>query len=417
MRSSFFILGIFILCPIAILAQVPTGNDTLPDSNNQLRITNFTPFFTQHSDSLLSYRFQINRDPSAYFWFLRNPPVGLKIDKDNGLLSFKAERSYFLSGKLKYDFEYKVAVAVQSLTNPKDRVDSVFSIQFFNTEIIPSRLKPTIGSSVIVEEGEPVSFKVQCETGSFPIEGILFSSSIPIRLFTLVKSCDDEFSWTPDYDFVKETDSARVRIVNLYFTGSNRFRLKDTAEVRIIVKNALNYPQASHEYAQLTHSVQTYLLQLKYSFLQLDKRIKKNRAVRTSFDLTGAATALTGTLLNTASSENAQKTGKVLPGVGVALVPIKEAASPARVVDQNQAGLIRSSILRIEYMLRDNALISGGKDPEIISKTARIKEDMKQIRMQLIDIPLDITNSMTEEELNNYFNSPKVNKKYRVKSR
>lgn len=416
MRSSFFAFLILLFCSFQSRAQVISGTDTISVPDNQLRITNFTPFFTQHSDSLLSYRFQINRDPAAYFWFLRNPPVGLKIDKDNGLLSFKAERSYFLSGKLKYDYEYKVSVVVQSLTNPKDRVDTVFSLQFFNTEIIPSRLKPTIGNMVMVEEGEPVSFKVQCETGSFPIENILFSSSMPIRLFTLVKNCDDEFSWTPDYDFVKETDSARVRIVNLYFIGSNRFRLKDTAQVRIVVKNALNYPQAADEYSQLTHSVQTYLLRLKYSFLQLDKRIRKNRGVRTTFDLTGAATALTGTLLNTSSSENAQKTGKVLPGVGVALVPIKEAASPARVVDQNQAGLIRSSILRIEYMLRDNALISG-KDPDILQKITRIKEDMKQIRMQLIDIPIDITNSMTEEELNNYFNSPKVNKKYRIKPR
>jgi len=37
-----------------------------------------------------------------------NPPVGLKIDKDNGLLHFKADKAFFLSGRLKYDKEYKV---------------------------------------------------------------------------------------------------------------------------------------------------------------------------------------------------------------------------------------------------------------------------------------------------------------------
>jgi hypothetical protein len=33
----------------------------------------------------------------------------------------------------------------------------------------------------------------------------------------------------------------------------------------------------------------------------------------------------------------------------------------------------------------------------------------------MIDIPVDITGSLSEEQLNNYFNSPKVNKKYRLK--
>ena len=44
----------------------------------------------------------------------------------------------------------------------------------------------------------------------------------------------------------------------------------------------------------------------------------------------------------------------------------------------------------------------------------KLKEEMKQSQMQLIDIPIDITNNMTEQELNDYFNNPKVNKKYRL---
>jgi hypothetical protein len=35
--------------------------------------------------------------------------------------------------------------------------------------------------------------------------------------------------------------------------------------------------------------------------------------------------------------------------------------------------------------------------------------------VQLVDIPVEITSDMTERQLNEYFNSPKVNKKYRVK--
>ncbi len=108
----------------------------------------------------------------------------------------------------------------------------------------------------------------------------------------------------------------------------------------------------------------------------MDKGLKKNKTVRTTFDLTGATTALTGTILNTSSNAGAQNAGKVLPSVGVALVPIKEVAVPAKVVDQNQASLIRSSIKRLQFMLTDNALISG-KDPDIVQKTTKLKDELK----------------------------------------
>src|SRR6478672_2442049 len=75
-----------------------------PDSS--LRIINLNPYFTLHVDSSLNYPLQINKNEENYFWYLRNAPVGLRIGKDNGLLSFRADKSYFLSGKLKYDVNY-----------------------------------------------------------------------------------------------------------------------------------------------------------------------------------------------------------------------------------------------------------------------------------------------------------------------
>ena len=47
----------------------------------------------------------------------------------------------------------------------------------------------------------------------------------------------------------------------------------------------------------------------------------------------------------------------------------------------------------------------------------KLKEELKQSQMQLIDVPLEISMHLTEKELNNYFNSPKVNKKYRLGKR
>ena len=387
--------------------------DTPPSTDTVLRITNLNPFFTLHVDSMLSYQLSINKDEKNYYWYLKNSPVGLKINKDNGLLTFKAEKSYFLSGKLKYDVEYFVRLGVQNLADPKEKIDTGFTLIFYNTEVVLPKLKPTVSGTLQVEEGQTVSFRILCESGNFPIEDILFTSSVPINEFALVKQCDDQFEWTPPYDFVKENDSAKVKVVNLSFIGSSKFKLRDTANVRIVVKDALNYPIAKQEYDMVVKNIRTYILQLKFTFLQLDKRLKKNKTARTGFDLTSASTALTGTILSTTGGEGGQTAGKILPSVGVALVPVKEATSPNKVVEQNQASLIRSSIKRLEYMLYDYSLV-GEKDYSISQKTTKLKEELKQSQMQLIDVPVDITHNMTEEELNNYFNSPKVNKKYRL---
>src|SRR5450432_2487037 len=117
--------------------------DTLyPVQDSILRIRNLSPYFTLHVDSTMSYALEINKNPSHYYWYLKNSPVGLKINKDNGLLTFKAEKSYFLSGKLKYDYEYKVNIGLQNLNNPTDRIDTSFILLFYSTEIIPSKIKP-----------------------------------------------------------------------------------------------------------------------------------------------------------------------------------------------------------------------------------------------------------------------------------
>jgi len=338
----------------------------------------------------------------------------LRINKENGIVSFKADKSYFLSGKLKYDVNYKVLVGVQNLGNPRERVDTSFTIVFYNTEIIPSRVKPTVDNNLVVEEGETINFKVVCEEGSFPLENILTLTSFPIGKYQSVQRCGDEFSWTIPYDLVKDSDPNKQRTLSVYFIGSTKFNVRDTATVKLTIKDALNYPIAVEDYNQTVRNVSRYVLQLKYTFLQLDKKLKKTKNARTTFDLTSASTSLTGTILST--SEGTLKYGKILPSVGLALVPIKEASVPSKAVDQNQASLIRTSIKRLEYMVQDNQLV-GERDYDIAKKNNKLKDELKQVQVQLLDVPLDFTNNLSEEELNRYFNSPKVNKKYRLKSK
>ena len=379
-----------------------------------LRIRNLNPYFTLHVDSTLNYDLEINKDERNYFWYLKNSPVGLKINKDNGRLIFKADKSYFLSGKLKYDFDYKVNVGVQNLNDPKEHLDTSFTIVFFTTEIIPSHLKPTVSNVLFLDEGDTISFKVQCETGSFPIENINFYSNIPIKPLSGVSKCDDDFTWSPPYDFVRDGDSGKQKLLILSFVGTNKFYNKDTSIIKIFVKDALNYPIALVDYRKIEKSFRTYILQLKYAFVQLDKSIKHTKKSRTTFDLTSASSALGGTVFSSQGTTDAQRTGTILPSVGVALVPVKEAVAPTKTTEQNQASLVRSSIKRLQYILQDNGLM-GEKDMDIVKKMTNLKNELKQTQTQLIDVPIDENTNMTEEQLDAYFNNPKVNKKYRLK--
>jgi hypothetical protein len=398
--------------------QIPTSKsltDTLyPVQDSVLRIVNLSPYFTLHVDSTMSYGLEINKNPIYYYWYLKNSPLGLKINKDNGELTFKADKSYFLSGKLKYDYPYKVSVGVQNLKDPSEHVDTTFTIQFFTTEIVPSRLKPSVNTVLFVDEGDTVSFRIECEEGSFPVENIGFFSNLPIKNYKPVKKCDDEFSWSPPYDFIKEGDSSHQKLVLLYFIGVNKFFNRDTALIKLYVKAALNYPFMQQEYNRTVKDVHTYILQLKYAFVQLDKKVKNTKTTRTSFDMTSSSSALGGTVLSSTTSAGAQTAGKILPGAGVALVPVKETVAPQKIAEQNGASLIRSSIKRLDYQLHENTL-SGEKDPDIVKKINKLKDEMKQIQVQLIDVPIDENSNMTEEQLNDYFNSNKVNKKYQLK--
>lgn len=407
-------LLIFLITPVALLSQ--TKQDSLVSLFNQpadtlLRIKNLNPYFNLHVDSTLKYPLIINKDLAKYYWFLKNSPVGLKINKDNGELTFKAEKSYFLSGRLKYDYEYKVSLIVQNLDNPEERVDTSFVLLFYNTEIIPSKIKPTVTNTLFIDEGDTVSFKLQCDNGNFPIEEITYFSNYPIKSLTPVTKCNDDFTWVAPFDFVKETEKEKQKKLEIYFIGTNKFNNRDTAVINIVVKENINYPQQAIEFEKLKTEIEHYVMQLKSSFRLVDKKIKKTKGTRTSFDLASASTALGGTVFSSLPGQ--QTTGKILPSVGVALVPVKEAAAPNSNADQNTATLIRSGIKRLEYLLADNTLV-GEKDPDILNKSRKLKEELKQSQIQLIDIPI-AEDTSSKKELDDYFNNPKVNKKYRVK--
>jgi hypothetical protein len=420
MKTSLTLLIALLLLLLSAKSQDTTVlNDTVPvapvSADTVLRIRNLNPYFTLHVDSSLSYKLEINKELRNYYWYLKNSPVGLRINKDNGLLTFKAEKAYFLSGRLKYDVEYKVQVGVQNLNSADEKLDTFFTIVFFNTEIIASKIRPSVSSTVTVYEGDTTRFVLNCENGNFPIEYINFESSIPITPAKSINKCRDEFVWWIPYDFVKD-DSGKVKIVNLLFIGSDKFRNKDTAIVRVIVRDAIDYPLKRQEYDKLVNDYNRYIQQLKFTFRTMDRKIRKTRNKRVAFDMTSSSSALAGTILSTSTNDNQKNVGRVLPAVGVTLVPVKEAVAPNKVNDQNSVSVVRTSIRRLEYILSENGLI-GEKDPDIIQKTTKLRADLKQIQLQLIDVPLEEIEISDSKDANKYFDDPKVNKKYRSKNK
>jgi hypothetical protein len=402
--------NIVALDTLPLIPLEPKSTDTI------LRITNLNPFFTLQVDSTLVYDLEINKPPHHFFWFLKNAPIGVKIDKNTGVLYFKADKSYFKSGKLKYDIPYKVEVGIQNLRDAAERTESSFTLLFYNTEVIVSKVKPTIGNTVQLEEGDSIQFRVQCEEGSFPIEQITINSNYPISDFKSVKNCNDEFKWMVPYDFIRENDTSRQKILILQFIGTDKFRNSDTATIRLFIKTGVNYPQKNLEHQQVISEIKKYVTNLKLTFYMVSKNIKTNKNTRTTLDITGSSTAMLGTIISTSgSSSSSQSLGKILPSVGLTLVPVKEAVSPNKVQEQNTASQIRGTIKRLDYMMTENMLI-GDRDPEILTKTRKLREELKQSQLQLVDLPLvEFDPRYSEKDAETYFNNPKVNKNYKLK--
>jgi hypothetical protein len=388
------------------------------DADSVLRIMNLSPFFSLQADSTLTYDFKINRPMDQYFWYLKSAPVGLRIDKNTGILFFRADKNLFKSGRLKFDIPYKVEFGVQNLRNASERIDTSFNLLFFSTEINITRLKPTVGNFVQLEEGDTIRFRVQCEEGTFPMDQITINANQPITNFKPVKKCNDEFEWAVPYDFIREGDTTKQKVLLLQFIGTDTFRNTDTATVRLYIKPGVNYPQKLMEYKLIADEIKKYIKDLKLTFFILSNEIEQTKKNRTYFDIGSSSTAMFGTILSTSAQSNGAKNfGKVLPSLGLTLVPIKETVSPNKVQEQNMASQVRGTIKRLEFMLSEYSLV-GEKDIDILNKTRKLKDELKQSQLQLIDLPLvEFDPKYTQEDAEKYFNNPKVNKKYKMNVR
>lgn len=423
MRRAFLFL--FHILLVGTLSAQEKTIDSIPNQpsvvapvmvDTVLRITNLNPYFTLHVDSVLNYDLSINKNEQNYFWYMKQSPVGVKLDRTNGTLFFKAEKSFFKSGKLKYDVPYTVLLGVQNMIDPKERVDTSITILFYSTEILVSKVKPEVLGTITAEEGDTVRFNIQCETGTFPVEQINFTSNVPLTTLKPITKCNDIFSWAIPFDLIKDNDSAKLKNVFLQFVGSDKFHNKDTAEVKIVVRPGINYPQKVQEHLKVYQEMYNYVQNLKLTFYVVSKNIKSNKSTRTAFDISSSTTSFVGTVVaTTATSPSRANIGKIFPSVGLTLVPVKEAVAPNKVQEQNTASQLRGITKRLEYLLSENQLI-GERDPDIVVKTLKLRQELKSAQMQLIDLPtVEFGPGIDQAEADKYFNDPKVIKKYKLK--
>ena len=217
------------------------------------------------------------------------------------------------------------------------------------------------------------------------------------------------------FDFIRDNDTARSKMLTLSFVGTDKFLNKDTARMTLIIRPGINYPLKTREHALVSQDVTKYIQDLKLAFYVVSRNIKANKKTRTGFDVTASTTALAGTILTTtADTDQMKDIGKILPSVGLTLVPVKEAVAPNKVQEQNTASQIRAAIKRLEYMQVENRLV-GERDPDILTKTKKMRDEFNQARLQLVDLPMVEFENVTSEEAEKYFNNPNVNKKYKLK--
>ena len=70
-----------------------------------------------------------------------------------------------------------------------------------------------------------------------------------------------------------------------------------------------------------------------------------------------------------------------------------------------------------EILVELSVMFIGEKDPDVVKKTNMLRVEVWQVQVQLADVPVEMVTEMSEKELTDYFNSNKVNKKYRLKKK
>ncbi|MFN5760951.1 MAG: hypothetical protein ACK44U_02640, partial [Sphingobacteriales bacterium] len=159
-----------------------------------------------------------------------------------------------------------------------------------------------------------------------------------------------------------------------------------------------------------------YVQNLKLTFYVVSKNIKNNKSTRTAFDISSSTTAFVGTVVtSTATTTSKANIGKIFPSVGLTLVPVKEAVAPNKVQEQNTASQLRGITKRLEYLISENQLI-GERDPDIVAKTQKLRQELKTAQLQLVDLPtIEFGPGIDQATADKYFNDPKVIKKYKLK--
>ena len=92
-------------------------------------------------------------------------------------------------------------------------------------------------------------------------------------------------------------------------------------------------------------------------------------------------------ILTTAQNPNTVEIGRIMPGIGLTLIPVKEGVALSKVQEQNTATQVRAKVRRLEYVPSENRL-SGERNIEVLMKTKIIQDELRKSRLQFVDLPM-----------------------------
>jgi len=417
-------LSPLLFCCCFAFQQIDTdffAEESLPVAiaDTTLCIINVSPCFYLYPDSAIAYQLRLNRNPSGYTWYLKNNPPAVQLDSKTGMLYIKASATLFRQQKMFFGHRYVVSLGVQNNRDPTEWTDTSFAVIFQDPAIARGQIIPSVAGDIFAEEGDTIRFTLGCDNGNALVQSIKLSTSVAIGNYTSIQRCDDVFMWAIPFDFIRDRDSLDLRELRLTFVSIDDLQKKDTAEINIVIRQGINYVEKNQEYRKTAEEVKKYVQSLKLTFYVLNKSLRFNKFSRALFDVSAALTALAPAVIPEQQDEAKTGSGwnvsKLLPGIGLTLIPIKESLVPVKVQERANANQVRAVAKKLEFALLQNNLI-GHRDPAVLNMICNLHEELRQARMQLIEVPLmEFDEDLSIEDAESYFKNYRTHKRHRLK--
>lgn len=329
------------------------------------------------------YLSDADNDPLAIKPLPSKLPEGATLTS-SGLLSWTPSRNQFISLKNPISVEFVVY-------DQPERAETVGRIRIAQTQqdLAPDLLIVPGDSIVRLKEDERLNLKIFASdaNGDEDLASLNYISTDPrveSRTFTTNGTTQGEFSWTPGYGFVDDTDKSRS--FDLIFFALDKETNRTEKRVRVNVADTENLVEKDKLLYQKYRST---LVQAKGLIDHLDenhqrlqklyrqaKRGKKHRAIVNAS--LGAATGISPLVLETEPS-------KVVSGVGGTTVLTLGTLEATEVIGKSKADILEK--LRVNIEIRNQLQVEGDNFARKYAlKSARRNKEFETDREKLLPV-------------------------------